>query len=142
MTSIQVRAAGPGDARAISELLFEFNGEALEPEDLERRMAEVGELETALLGLWQGRAAGILVLRVVPTLSGAADWAEITELYVHPAARRKGLGSLLVREAVERARARGCAEVHLLVDPENAGAIAFYDSAGFVRDSYDMMLAL
>ena len=142
MAALEVRAASPEDARAISELLLEFNGEALEPQDLARRMAEAGEFEIALLGLWQNRVAGILVLRVVPTLSGAADWAEITELYVRPAARRHGLGSSLLRAALERARGHGCGEVHLLVDPDNAGAIAFYESAGFARDSFDMVRQL
>ena len=35
-----VRAAVPEDAAAISALLYDFNGEALQPEALCRRMAE------------------------------------------------------------------------------------------------------
>ena len=68
-----VRAAGPADAPAVAELLIEFNGEGLPAEALARRMEEVGGLETALLGEWDGEAAGLLVLRTVPTMSGADD---------------------------------------------------------------------
>lgn len=68
-----VRAAGPADAPAVAELLVEFNGEGLSPEALARRMAEVEGLETAFLAEWDGEAAGLLVLRTVPNMSGADD---------------------------------------------------------------------
>jgi len=134
-----VRVAEPSDAPAISELLFEFNGEALCPEDLAQRLAEVRGLETAFLGETNGSLAGLLVLRTTPTLSGPEDWAEITEMYVRPGCRRQGVGHALVEAAVEHARARGCTEVHLLVDPENAGGLAFYNAVGFGRDSWEMV---
>jgi len=53
-------------------------------------MAEVQGLETAFLGEWEGETAGLLVMRTAPTLSGADDWAEITEMYVRPKFRRQG----------------------------------------------------
>lgn len=79
-----VRIADATDAVAISDLLFEFNGEGLPAADLAQRMAEVQGLETVFLGEWGGELAGLLVLRTAPTLSGPEDWAEITELYVRP----------------------------------------------------------
>ncbi len=133
-----VRVAGPSDANALSALLYEFNGEALTPEELAQRMEQARGLETAFLGELDGVLAGILVLRTIPTLSSSADWAEITELYVQPASRRRGVGTALVEAAVEAARDRGCTELHLLVDPANSAALAFYETAGFCRDSWDM----
>jgi ribosomal protein S18 acetylase RimI-like enzyme len=133
-----VRVAGPLDASALSALLYEFNGEALAPEELAQRMEQARDLETAFLGELDGELAGILVLRTVPTLSSSEDWAEITELYVQPASRRKGVGMALVEAAVGLARDRGCTELHLLVDPENRAALAFYEAAGFCRDAWDM----
>ena len=62
----------------VHTLLFEFNGEALQPGALARRMLQVAGLETLFLAEQGGVPAGLLVLRVVPTISDAEDWAEIT----------------------------------------------------------------
>ena len=133
-----VRIAGPSDASRLSALLYAFNGEALAPEELAQRMLQARGLETAFLGELDGVLAGILVLRTVPTLSGPEDWAEITELYVQPSGRRRGVGTALVEAAAEVARDRGCSELHLLVSPGNTPALSFYETVGFSRDSWDM----
>jgi ribosomal protein S18 acetylase RimI-like enzyme len=134
-----VHIAAPADATEISGLLYEFNGEALCPEDLAQRLAEVRGLETVFLGESSGLLAGLLVLRTTPTLSSPEDWAEITEMYVRPGCRRRGVGRALIGAAVEYARARGCTEIHLLVDPENAVGLTFYNALGFCRDSWEMV---
>ena len=133
-----VRAAGPADLPVLAELLVEFNGEGLPPEALARCMEEVQDLETALLGEWDGEAAGLLVLRIVPTLSGADPWVEITEMYVRPHFRRRGIGRALVEAALDCGRQRGCREFHLLVDPSNKAGQAFYAELGFQVDSWEM----
>lgn len=144
MEEVSVRIAGAWDAAArrdaavISALLFEFNGEALDAEALARRLQEVAGLETVFLVEGKQEPLGLLVLRTVPTLSGPGDWAEITELYVREGARRRGAGRALVEAALDYARRRGCTEVHLLVDPENEPALAFYGALGFCRDSWEM----
>ena len=130
--------AGPADAAAVAELLVEFNGEGLAPQALARRMAEVQGLETAFLGEWEGETAGLLVMRTAPTLSGADDWAEITEMYVRPKFRRQGIGRSLVEAALNHGRRRGCCEFHLLVDPSNKIGQAFYADLGFQVDSWEM----
>ncbi len=133
-----VRAAGPADAPAVAALLIEFNGEGLPAEALARRMEEVQGLETAFLGEWDGEAAGLLVLRIAPTLSGAEPWAEITEMVVRPQFRRRGIGRALVEAALDCGRQRGCREFHLLVDPSNLAGQAFYTELGFQADSWEM----
>ena len=133
-----VRAAGPADAPAVAELLVEFNGEGLSPDALARRMEQVQDLETAFLGEWNGEAAGLLVLRTVPTLSGAEDWSEITEMYVRPRFRRRGIGRALVEAALDWGRKRGCRQFHLLVDPSNHAGQAFYAGLGFQVDAWEM----
>jgi aminoglycoside 6'-N-acetyltransferase I len=133
-----VRIANSTDASAVADLLYEFNGEALSPGELGQRLEEAGGLETLFLGELEGSLAGLLVLRTGPTISSAEDRAEVTELYVRPASRRRGVGRALVREALAYAQSRGCTEVHLLVDPENTAALSFYGAAGFRRDLWDM----
>ena len=133
-----VRAAGPADAPVVADLLVEFNGEGPSPEALARRMKQLRGVETAFLGEWEGEAAGLVVLRTVPTLSGTDDWAEITEMYVRPHFRRRGIGRALVEAALDWGCKRGCREFHLLVDPSNEAGQAFYARLGFLVDSWEM----
>ena len=133
-----VRVANVLDAPIVSELLFEFNGKALPADALAERMAQTEGLEMAFLGHWDGALAGLFVLRLVPTLSDAEDWAEVTEMYVRPGFRRKKVGRALFQAAIAHARARGCRELHLLVDPRNTEAQSFYTALGFRLDSWEM----
>jgi ribosomal protein S18 acetylase RimI-like enzyme len=142
MHSPITRIATPADAAAISSLLFEFNQEALSPEELGQRMEQARGLETVFLGELDGGLAGLLVLRTAPTVASAQDWAEITELYVQPASRRRGVGKALIDEALAHARDLGCTEVHLLVDPKNTPALSFYQAVGFHRGSWELVQEL
>jgi ribosomal protein S18 acetylase RimI-like enzyme len=57
--------------------------------------------------------------------------ALLTDVYVVPDARRRGLGSQLVRAFGERLRAEGAVVVTLSVQVANAGARAAYERLGF-----------
>lgn len=59
------------------------------------------------------------------------DEAHFTNLAVHPAARRRGLGRALLRALLARARALGCTRATLEVRPSNAPAVTLYQSEGF-----------
>ena len=133
-----VRETGPEDAAVVRDLLVEFNGEALPLDALSCRMQQAANLEMTFLAEQAGSPAGLLVLRIVPTLSDPQDWAEITELYVRLPFRRQGIGTALVRAAVDRCRSRGCSQLNLLVDPANQEAGAFYRASGFRLDSCAM----
>jgi ribosomal protein S18 acetylase RimI-like enzyme len=137
-----VRVAGPADAHAICHLLLTFNDEALSPEALAGRLVEAEDLETVFLAELDGALAGILVLRSSPTISSPDDWAEITELYVQPTARRRGVGTALIEATISFALERGCTDLHLLVNPANEPAIAFYESLGFGHGSWQMQRSL
>lgn len=56
------------------------------------------------------------------------------ELAVDDAARRRGIGSALVRALSDLARERGCYGMWVLTAPENEAALATYASAGGVRE--------
>ncbi|MDO9503152.1 GNAT family N-acetyltransferase, partial [Falsiroseomonas sp.] len=64
--------------------------------------------------------AGFVLARV------AADEAEILTLAVVPGARRAGLGSALLAEAMAGARARGAAALFLEVSDRNQAARGLY----------------
>jgi ribosomal protein S18 acetylase RimI-like enzyme len=56
---------------------------------------------------------------------------DLTELYVRPKARRRGIARELARAVVVALRERGVASVTGGVGPENAAARSFYENAGF-----------
>ncbi|HKA16203.1 MAG TPA: GNAT family acetyltransferase [Myxococcota bacterium] len=60
---------------------------------------------------------------------------------VDECARRRGVGSALIRHAVEDLRGLGCVKVNLQVRATNAAVVAFYQSLGFeVEDRISMGL--
>ena len=63
----------------------------------------------------------------------AADESEILTLAVYPGQRRRGIGSLLLRTAMDRAAARGAVSMFLEVAVTNHAARALYDSHGFIE---------
>ena len=56
---------------------------------------------------------------------------DLTELYVRPNARRRGIARELVRAVVDGLSERGAAFVAGGVGPDNAPARSFYENAGF-----------
>jgi ribosomal-protein-alanine N-acetyltransferase len=81
-----------------------------------------------------GRLAGYGIFAV------AADQAEILNLAVEPASRRRGLGRALLEAMLEAMRREGVTAVHLEVRESNRAAIRLYSLAGFrsvsIRRSY------
>ena len=60
-----------------------------------------------------------------------ADELHVTNVAVHPAARRRGLARTLLRGVLDDSRGRGFRTVALEVRPSNEHALALYDSMGF-----------
>ena len=61
----------------------------------------------------------------------AADEAEVLAIAVDPRYRGQGLGKMLMRRNLARAKAAGAAAMFLEVDKSNAAAIALYRAFGF-----------
>lgn len=55
----------------------------------------------------------------------------LEDVFVEEAARGTGLGSALVRAAIERARERGAKRIELDVNEQNKPAAALYEKLGF-----------
>jgi ribosomal protein S18 acetylase RimI-like enzyme len=85
-----------------------------------------------------GQVGGFACVRVVPCLLYAEPYAELTELYVEPAFRRRGLGRALIAHAEQLARARGAADLLIMTGVGNAAAQALYRAAGY--DTYAVAL--
>jgi putative acetyltransferase len=63
---------------------------------------------------------------------------EVRKMYLRPEVRGQGVGRALLDETVAWARARGGRRLVLDTTEQMTGAIAFYESHGFVRDDSQM----
>lgn len=82
---------------------------------------------------WVAEAARRVIGSVGLKPSGDGAVAELTNLYVAPAARRRGLGRRLVERIEAEARSRGAAYIELWSDTRFADAHRLYAPTGFAR---------
>jgi GNAT superfamily N-acetyltransferase len=132
---IEVRRAGPEDARVVAELLEAFNAEFETPTPgvpfLARRCGELiaaGEMTVLLAG---EPVEGLAVLRFRPSIYSETLDAYLEELYVVPGRRGQGIGGALMDRAMSLARERGAGRMDINVDEEDVDARRFYERLGF-----------
>ena len=78
---------------------------------------------------WVGRDEGRIVGYIC--LWDVADELHVTNIAVHPDARRRGIARTLLQSVIGHGRAAGSRMILLEVRPSNTEAIALYDSFGF-----------
>ena len=138
--ALAVEAASAADFAAIAQLTVGvYRGEELASEGYVPQLADVaGRAERAdlLVVRDDGRVVGSVALVLV------GDFGEITEsddeaafrmLVVDPAVRGRGIGELLVRTCLDRARAAGKRRLVLSTDPRMTSAHRIYERLGFRR---------
>ena len=80
-----------------------------------------------------GDALGMACVRIdrAPPILDETERAELTDLFVRPAWRRRGVGRALARAALDWAASRGIRRVEVRVAMANAGGWAFWRALGF-----------
>ena len=128
-----VRLAGPGAARSVALLLHDFHKEFDEPVPEPRDLATHvrGLLESAAITVLLAEGEGLVVLRFQPSLFSESLDCYLEELYVVPARRRCGIGTALMKAALEHARERGAGYAYLGSGEEDGGARALCEGLGF-----------
>jgi len=119
------------DAQELARLNRAFNGVDEPPERLAVRLCDPQRVETPLLAEVDGRVVGFASLRVVPCVFYATPHAELTELFVEPGYRRRGIGRALVAHAERLAQERGAEELGVLTGFTNLEGQAFYRAVGY-----------
>jgi GNAT superfamily N-acetyltransferase len=133
-----IRLASSADAGDLARMNVAFNGMSDSAAQIAHRLAACAEIETALVAELDGQIGGFACLRVVPCVLYAQPYAELTELYVEPAFRRRGVGRALIQRAEQLARARGAADLLIMTGTGNVAAQALYRAAGY--DTYAVAL--
>lgn len=138
MNLARIRLATPDDIELVLGMMGPFN--AFERIPWTRANGEaplrtlLGDVSLGIVGLAEGEA-GPLGYFVV-TWNYDLEWngrdAFLTELFLVPEARDRGLGRTLLAEAERLAIAHGAHALHLMVRPENERAHALYVKAGYV----------
>ena len=86
---------------------------------------------------------GVLQITYIPYLTYQGSWRALIEgVRIDKSHRAGGLGSMLVLEAVERAREKNCRLVQLTSDKARPEAIQFYEKLGFTASHEGLKLKL
>ena len=145
MVEMVTGSSGAEGVAAAARLLHDFNVEygepAPAPQELAARLADliVGDDVTVLLAREHetGKAVGVAVLRVQPSVWSPAQEAYLAELYVVPSQRGQGYGRALITEAIRAARERGADYAFVITSEEDRLAQRLYEAAGFRRTEGD-----
>lgn len=129
--TVQTRIPTPDDAPALVRLNAAFNETSDSPDQIAARLRDPRRVETPILAEIDGLAVGFAALRVVPSVFYAEPYAELTELYVEAAYRRRGVARALVAHAEQLAQAAGASQVYLLTGFDNEDAQQFYGAVGY-----------
>lgn len=135
--SISVRAAAAGDGHLLHAMVRELalsHGHAADftaaPEDYERFLADPQAINGAIIGFWQGEAAGCAIWQRSYSTFRGRETLYLEDLSVLPGFRRRGLGRELMRAVARLALSRDCAAVTWLMMSWNDEARRLYSAAG------------
>ena len=82
---------------------------------------------------WTGNTEVPRIVDLYPQAAQFADCPELCELYVVPERRCRGIGTQLLRRALELARERGASQATICVNTDNPRARSLYERLGFVE---------
>ncbi len=83
---------------------------------------------------WDGSLASTCTLVVVPNLTrGGRPYGLVENVVTHPDYRKRGLGTAVLKHALEIAWEHGCYKVMLLTGSKDETTLRFYENAGFER---------
>jgi ribosomal protein S18 acetylase RimI-like enzyme len=140
---VTVRRATADDLATLDRLWQDFQVETPGPPweelDLEQELREIAAIVAdglAFVGEENGRVLAFALGRT------AGRVARLTDLYVVPEARRRGLAAAVVAELVTAFRARGAEQLTLDVMADNAAARAVYRRWGLRESRIDLAAPL
>jgi GNAT superfamily N-acetyltransferase len=139
MHAVSVRQAVLSDLPVLAPLFDayrQFYGRSPDPAAAESFLRERFNHGESVVFLAQAESAAAGFTQLYPSFSSVslARTFILNDLFVVPAQRRTGVGSELLRAAVEYARSLGAVRVTLNTDIQNTPAQATYEARGWKRD--------
>ncbi|KXU96455.1 hypothetical protein CR51_22945 [Caballeronia megalochromosomata] len=140
--NVNVRRVSSDDVVVVTELVDALFKELHDGEPVPRyRLESVEAVLTdrrrcfGFLAFAEGKAIGVLLMTEGTAIYAGGAFGVLTELYVSPTSRSKGVASFLVRKAVEFARQRGWKRMDVGAphQPKWSRSLKFYLSEGFVE---------
>ncbi len=131
---MKIRLADKQDMLELSRLNAAFNGGEESAAALALRFEDPRRIEWPVVAEVDGRLVGFAALRLAPGLFYPEPHAEMTELYVEDAYRRRGIGRELVQRVERLAVEMGAVELWLMTGKENFPAQDFYRALGYEQD--------
>ena len=148
-SDLTIREAGPADIPELSTIgasvfwnayggtapdheIAEHVASYFSLEYIEKEIKRSGEV-TYLMAVEKGQCAGLVKVRDsdVPELISAASAMEVQQLYVSSDFQRRGIGALLMDQAVATARNKSVDGLWLSVWEDADWAVNFYEKYGF-----------
>ncbi|HIB91670.1 TPA: N-acetyltransferase, partial [Candidatus Poribacteria bacterium] len=112
------------------------------PEQLSSRLANPHCVETPIVAEVDNGIVGFASLRLVSCLFYDTPHAELTELFVQEAYRRRGIGRALIAHAERLACEGGATELLVLTSFTNHEAQSLYHAMGYEDDDLAMSKTL
>ena len=128
---ITIRSATVEDAPAILALNSSFDDVRATVEQIAKHINQFTQFETPFVAEVDEQVVGLACLRLLPCLCDARPSAELTELIVEPAHRRRGVGRALVRHVEGKARDQGAFALHINTAEQNEAARSFYKALDY-----------
>ncbi|WP_175411315.1 GNAT family N-acetyltransferase [Streptomyces sp. TRM64462] len=150
MSDLEIRRAAAEDIPAIVAMLADdpLGAQRESPDDLTpyrdafARVA-VDRNQHLVVAVRDSEVIGTLHLTIIPGLSRRGATRSLIEaVRVHADARGSGLGTQLIRWAVEESRRQNCQLVQLTSDASRTDAHRFYERLGFAASHVGFKMAL
>ena len=107
------------------------------PDSRDSYFADRFPLSSTEPGVFWGLSEGSPVGFISFTVSGTR--AEINDFYVVPAKRRRGIGTFMVKSAIEITDSLGVDRIDLNVRRDNPEALKFWEAQGFMIGHYELI---
>ena len=134
---MNVRRASAEDARAVAQLLHDFNTEYEDEtpgvDVMADRMADLLPTHDFAVFLAGDGPDGFALVRFRASYWLPAEEAYLGELYVVPQLRGHGIGRALLTAAIDLARERACTHIELNTSVDDAAARRLYEGMGFTN---------
>ena len=141
---MDIRRATPEDREALRELWQEFMDEVNEPdywrgtwEDAWAEMSEYIAEHVALVAEVEGQVMAYELAKLDRLRIGY-----VSDIFVRPAVRRRGISKALLRRAIEELRGQGTEYLTLNVNVDNDVARTVYRRLGFREEAVDLIAPL